>query len=126
MAVNIVYAGVLLRLSLMAVPFEVPVLSRADWLAHGLAYGIQTALLFALVKEITALATKPGEICGLALAAVGTFAFGAAMEVLQLLQPTRCFQVMDLVANGVGVVVAVTILSLFPAVLRARSEEIPS
>jgi len=110
LAANIAYAMALLWLGLTARPIEVPVMSTADWLAHGLAYGTQTILLFALVRRLA------GPRSSVLLAGLGAIAFGATVEILQRFQPARYFQVADLVANAVGVAVAVTLLAIFLAI----------
>jgi VanZ family protein len=103
-AANIVYAAILVRAALMARPYRVPVLGQMDWIAHGLAYGIQTVLLFLLTRRTSA--QRPALVA----AATGALIFGTAVEHLQLLQPTRYFQFTDLIANAVGVMLAVSVI----------------
>ncbi len=102
--VNLGYAIILAAVSLAATPPRLPVLSRTDWLAHGLAYGIQFLLLHELFKRRvgprTAVAAAMGVAC----------LFGAIVETLQLLQPTRFFETSDLAANAVGISVAAILM----------------
>jgi VanZ family protein len=92
----------------MARPYDVPLLGQTDWLAHGLAYGIQTLLLFVLARGMMAIRRH-----AVILAATGATVFGTIVEFLQLLQPSRYFEAMDLLANSVGVAVAVIVLIVF-------------
>jgi len=104
LVVNIVYAVALAGVSMMSAPPRVPVLSQTDWLAHGLAYMMQTLLLYCLFLPMTA----PSRAI---VAAAGTAAlFGTVMEVVQLVMPGRFFEFQDLFANGVGIGVGMVLL----------------
>ncbi len=97
LVVNVVYAAVLASLSIMSSPPYVPVFSRADWLSHGLAYLVQTLLLYSLFRWMT---TPSSAI----VAAAATAAlFGTVMEVAQLVMPGRFFELPDLLANVTGI-----------------------
>jgi VanZ family protein len=93
--VNIVYAVGVLMLALMpTVPnpgFEVP-----DVAAHAMVYGIQVALLFAMLRSIVAAPAAVG------LAWLGATVFGLVTESLQAFQPDRMVELRDIVANGAG------------------------
>ena len=79
-------------------------MSQTDWLAHGLAYMMQTLLLYCLFLPMTA----PSRAI---VAAAGTAAlFGTVMEVVQLVMPGRFFEFQDLFANGVGIGVGMVLL----------------
>jgi VanZ family protein len=115
--VNIVYAVALAGVSMMSAPPWVPILSQTDWLAHGLAYMMQTLLLYWLFLPMTA----PSRAI---VAAAGTAAlFGTVMEVVQLVMPGRFFEVQDLFANGVGIGVGVVLLVGFRMSPLARPED---
>lgn len=67
-----------------------------DWISHALAYGIQSGLIYwGLVPII-------GWRWALVGAFLGTVAFGAATEAMQLLRPGRSLEFKDLVADAAG------------------------
>ncbi len=104
--VNLGYAASLVLLSLMSSPPAVPILSQKDWLAHGLAYGIQVFLLHELFRR------RIGSTSAIVAAAATGLVFGAVVEALQLLQPARFFEVSDVLANAVGVAAAAALLAI--------------
>jgi VanZ family protein len=106
LVLNLSYAATVAALSLAAAPPRVPVLSTTDWLAHGLAYGLQVVLLHGLFRRLV------GSAAAIAAAGAVALAFGATMEALQLLQPSRYFEGRDLAANAVGVGCAVAGLAV--------------
>lgn len=81
--------------------------SVPDWLAHGVAYGIQAGLIFWAVPATAT--TRSRARAGL----IGAVVFGAATEALQLLQPARSTELVDVVANGVGAAISVVAIWLF-------------
>jgi VanZ family protein len=104
---NVAYAMLLIVLAVTpSVPGpagEVP-----DVVAHAVAYGLQTLLLFTLLQKIFA------PRSAVALACVGATMLGLLTEALQLLQPTRTPQAADVLANGIGtVIVAATIMGVW-------------
>lgn len=113
---NIGYAIALTAVSLRAEPPPVPILSRTDWLAHGLAYGLQVVILHELFKRLT------GSRAAIGISVISAVAFGSVLEFLQLLQPLRFFEGSDLVANGVGAIAAALVLVI---VRVARNRRIP-
>lgn len=117
LVVNIVYAVALAGVSVMSEPPRVPVLTEADWLAHGLAYMLQTLLLYCLFRPMTA----PSRAI---VAAAGTAAlFGTVMEVVQVVMPGRFFEIQDVLANGVGIGVGVVLLLGFRRSPQTRPED---
>ena len=118
LAVNLGYAGALAGLSLMSSPPVVPVFSTTDWLAHGVAFGLQTVILSGLLRRWY----RPG----MAIAASATVAllFGFVLEGLQHLQPARQVELSDLVANATGVCLGAAILVLTGGVSRRAAGEL--
>jgi len=95
-ATNLGYAVLLVIMALTPSTFRVTELSVPDWFAHGVAYGIQAALIFwALLPSI-------GRHRALLMGVVGASVFGMVTEGLQLLQPGRSVEFNDFVANSVG------------------------
>jgi VanZ family protein len=104
--VNAIYAAVLAALAVVPPgPLTIGP-SVPDWLAHAVAYGIQAGLLFWAVPATAT--TRSRARAGL----TGAVAFGAATEALQLLQPARSTELVDLVANGLGAAISVVAISL--------------
>ncbi len=67
-----------------------------DWLAHG--------VLFALLAWVwCGAAARGGTVRGVLLAAAGAVAYGAALELAQMLLGYRSGEWMDLVADAAGV-----------------------
>ena len=103
LATVIVVASVLPRSAGVGPPLgpgPVGVVGADKWL-HALAYaGLAAALLFALA------ATGRSAVVVVALALLGAMAFGFGVELLQAPLPTRRFDRLDAVANGVGATVA--------------------
>ena len=117
--INLGYAAVLMMVSLTSSPPPVPIFSQRDWLAHGLAYGVQVLLLHEFFRRIAG----PGSAI-VAAATIG-LVFGTAVEALQLLQPARFYETSDLVANGVGVAGAVALLTIVRAQQARQKTEQP-
>jgi VanZ family protein len=92
---NVLWAACLVVLGLMPdVPREAAAVP--DDTAHALAYGIQSGLVYLL-----ALPTAGRKLAAV-FAAVGAASYGALVEILQMLQPSRSPEVADLVANAAG------------------------
>lgn len=110
---NLAYAAILLFGGLTSSPLGI---SRAlsDTTQHGLAYLMQTLLLYWLARAF--LAPAPA----LASAAFGAASYGALVEFCQLLQPARSFEVRDLGANLAGVAVASAVVLIAGATARRR------
>lgn len=101
--INLIYA---LTLLLLGMSSDVPDLARgvSDHVAHALASGIQAALLFMLFRPST------GFQRAVLLAAGCASLYGGIIETLQLLQPARTVEMVDLAANTIGAcLVALTI-----------------
>ena len=105
---------------MMSDPPYVPVLSRTDWLAHGLAYLGQSLLLFLLSRELFP------RWSAIAAAAGTAMLFGVVMEVIQLVMPGRFFELDDVLANTVGIIVGVLILVGIGPLVRAKPGDVPS
>jgi VanZ family protein len=110
---NLVYAAVLLLGGLTPNP---PAISQivSDTTLHGAAYLLQTLLLFWLAR--TFLSTMPA----LASAAVCAAAYSTLVELCQLVQPARSFEIRDLAANFAGVVIACAVVLIAGAAARRR------
>lgn len=101
---NVAYAAALVAL---AVSPQVPGSSQvSDRLAHALAYGFQAMLLIGLFAYRLSFrrAVLTGCICATA--------FGVVTEALQLLQPTRSTEIMDVVADASGAIAAGALAAL--------------
>jgi len=103
--VNLVYAATLLGLGLAP---QIPGVGTAvsDGLVHAIASGAQALILFWLLT--VAVSPMPAVI----FSGLGASLFGGIIEVLQLLQPSRYFQVSDLEANAVGSILVCIAISL--------------
>ena len=93
-AILLVITAVLPSSTLAAVGSSVP-----DWLGHGVAYGIQMALVY------WAALPSLGHGRSLAVGVIAAGAFGLVTEGLQLLQPARTVELKDLAANAVGALI---------------------
>lgn len=102
-AANLLYAVVLLSLGILP---TLPGARVPDHAAHALAYGFQAGLLYLFL-----LPSQSRRTAAL-LAAAGAIVYGGLVEALQLVQPSRTFEIVDLVANAVGAVSTVSIAYL--------------
>lgn len=102
---NLACAVALLVLGLLP---ELPAVATGipDHTAHALAYAVQAGLLFALFL--------PSVGAGMAalLAAAIAVLYGGFVEALQLLQPARAAEILDVAANAAGAVLAASIAYL--------------
>jgi len=112
--VNAIYAALLVALAVVP-PSPWPGASSVpDWLAHGVAYGVQAALLFWAVPGTAT--TRSRTLAAL----TGAIVFGAVTEALQLLQPARSTELIDVVADAVGAAISLLlILIVTTAAVRA-------
>jgi VanZ family protein len=102
---NVTYAALLI---VLAVSPQAPGAEAVpDRLAHGVAYGIQAILLFAMLARV-----RP-TVEALVIGCLGALAFGVFTEGLQLFQPTRSTEFMDIVADACGAVTAGVLVALF-------------
>lgn len=90
-----------------------------DWLGHGLGYGVQAGLIWAMstVRRLDrwrAAAWSVGGATGL----------GALTEILQTMHPERSAEWMDLVADGVGAATIVFALELWRSRCGSRTESL--
>lgn len=111
-AVNLTYAAAISALALTPSP---PPIGGSDWLLHGLTFGVQTLLLYALVRQ------RWTRFQSLASAAAGALLYGGVIEVLQLLVPGRYFELSDLIANAGGVLLGSGLLLLLSRGRRRES-----
>jgi len=111
---NLIYAAVLLVLGLSPNPpaFATGV---SDHAAHALAYAVQAGLLFALFLP------SAGRGMAALLAAAVAVLYGGFVETLQLLQPERTFEYIDLGANLVGAGMAASIAFFLTRPRKARA-----
>ena len=111
--VNLAYAAALLILGLIpVVPGQgagVP-----DVLVHAIVSGGQALLLFWL------LTTMISPTMAVISSGLGAFLFGSMVEVLQIFQPARYFQLGDLAATAVGSILVCAAISLWLAYKRER------
>jgi len=111
--VNLAYAAALLTLGLVpVVPGQG--LVGSDVLVHGLASGAQALMLFWL------LTTMISPTTAVISSGLGAFLFGSMVEVLQIFQPTRYFQLGDLVATAVGSILVCAAIGLWLAYKREK------
>jgi len=103
---NLGYAAAITALALTPVP---PRMGGSDWLYHGLAFGIQTVLLYGLFRQSWPAARS------LAAAGMCALCYGGVIELLQLCVPGRYFELTDLAANGLGVLLSAALLAILPA-----------
>jgi VanZ family protein len=97
---NLLYAVVLLSLGVLP---SLPSAGVSDHTAHAAAYGIQAGLLYLLLFSF--LSRGRAAI----LAATCAIVWGGIVEALQIVQPTRSFEILDLAANAAGAVVTIAI-----------------
>ena len=99
------YALTITALSLLSIgnlPEEAPEFS--DKIIHAVAYAIFTALFYNYIRQ----SDKKSIIV---LTLIVPFLFGAIIEVLQyVFNPDRTFDLWDIVANGIGTVIAVVFI----------------
>ncbi len=93
-AILLVIMAIVPSSTLTAVGSSVP-----DWLAHGVAYGIQMALVY------WAALPSLGHGRSLVVGVIAAGAFGLVTEGLQFLQPARSVELKDLIANAVGALI---------------------
>ena len=103
--VNILYAVLLMAGGLVTLPAS-PGVGVPDVVLHGLAYGLQAALLFWLFSTTM----RPGG--AIVAAVVCATLFGAMVEILQLLRPMREVELEDLCANTVGACIVGMVIDL--------------
>lgn len=103
--INVLYAAALMVVGLLPNP-TAPTISLPDWLAHAVAYGGQTVILYWMFR--LALDRRTSLLAAWAV----TVPYGAVVETLQLAQAARTFEIADLVANtcGAGVAGAIVVL----------------
>ena len=102
---NLVYAAVLLALGVAP---GVPAIASnvSDHIAHTAAYALQAVLLFLLFLPAN------GRALAAVLAAVAAAAYGGFVEMLQVFQPTRTVEVLDIGANALGAGMAASLAYL--------------
>jgi VanZ family protein len=100
---NVAYTAFITSLALTPTPLRIGRVD--DWLLHGLAFGVQAALLHAVLRTLL-LPTRSLLVSGAA-----ALAYGGLIEILQLGVPGRFFEVGDLVANAVGIAVSTALLA---------------
>jgi VanZ family protein len=101
--VNVAYAALLVAASIVP-PSAVQIQSISDTASHGLAYGLQAVLLFALLVGRRA---APGRAAVAAVA--GATLFGAFTESIQSVLATRSAEWHDLLADALGAGVGVAL-----------------
>ena len=111
---NLLYAAVLLVLGLLP---NLPAFATgvSDHAAHALAYAVQAGLLFALFLP------SAGRGMAALLAAAVAGLYGGFVETLQLLQPERTFEYIDLGVNFVGAGMAASIAFFLTRPREART-----
>ena len=112
------WASIILWLSLISSPPQLPGILGWDKLLHAGAYGLLTLLI---AQYLLSLSLSPGKICWYAgLAAVS---YGALLEVLQMLAQTgRTAEWWDLFADAVGAFLGCVLFSQMLGVVCKRHE----
>ncbi|MEE4272189.1 MAG: VanZ family protein [Thermoanaerobaculales bacterium] len=110
------YSALLVILSMMPASAASTSLGVPDWLAHGIAYGIEAAMLAWGLSGV-AVVRRP-ILAGL----IGAIAFGMATESLQLFRPDRTAELKDLAANTAGAILAAVSMLVFGTRRMGRSE----
>ena len=113
--VNVAYAALLVAASIVP-PSTVQIQSISDTASHGLAYGLQGVLLFALLVGRLA---APGPAAVAAVA--GATLFGAFTESIQSVLATRSAEWHDLLADALGAGAGVALGLVMHAVANRRS-----
>ena len=85
-------------------------LFSADKIGHALAYGVQVSLIYiGMYKSAGQLNTR-----SMLIASAGVAFYGFLMEIIQYcFFPGRYFEVLDILANIMGIVIAYLIFKLF-------------
>lgn len=109
---NLLYAVVLLALGLLP---DLPAARVSDHTAHALAYGIQAGFLYLFLLPSRSSASAA------VLAAAGAVGYGSLIEALQLVQPARTFEIVDLAANAAGAGLTVSIAYLLTRKAKAET-----
>ncbi len=109
---NVTYAALLVAFAV--VPRVPGAAAMPDRIAHACAYGVQALLIFAMLAQ-----TWP---IGWALVTswLGSTIFGGLTEGLQMLQPSRSTELMDLVADASGAFAMCALIGVFHAVRGKR------
>jgi len=121
----ILYLALLAWLSLIPPSYFIdsPVFFKgADKVVHGIIYSILSFLLFLLFLEIWPEAMLKNVI----LVFISALAYGLLMEILQefIRSLSRSFETADIVANGVGVIIGITVGLIFsPLIVRLTTEK---
>ncbi len=97
--VIIAYSILLIVMAVLPSRVVATVADIPDWISHALAYGLQSGLIYWGLVPIT------GWRWALVGAFLGTVAFGAATEIMQLLHPGRSLEFKDLVADAAGALI---------------------
>lgn len=106
-AIIIAYSVLLIVAAVLPSRIVATAASVPDWVSHALAYGIQAGLIHWGLVPIT------GWRRALVGAFLGTVAFGALTEAMQLLRPGRSLELKDLVADAAGaLIVCLTIIGI--------------
>jgi len=109
---NVMYAALLVALAVSPrIPGEY---DMRDSIVHAIAYGLQAVLIFTLLSKSWPTASA------LAASWLGATAFGCVTETLQMLRPTRSADLMDIVADGFGALVACASIAAIRAVRGER------
>jgi VanZ family protein len=109
---NVTYGALLVALAVLPrVPGAADI---PDRITHGCAYGVQALLIFTMLAE-----TWP---IGRALVTswLGTTVFGGLTEGLQMLQPSRSTELMDVIADASGAFAMCALIGVFHAVCGKR------
>lgn len=107
--VSVVYTIILIYYCLKASPISIKLPSQSDKLLHALAYFVFTGLWFLSLRVTYNLNNRKNFICIFML----SFVFGILIEVLQEeLTTYRQADVLDVVANIIGTVLAIITLKL--------------
>jgi VanZ family protein len=102
---NVLYAALLVVFAVS--PHSPGAAEVPDRLAHAVAYGVQAILLCTMLAQEWPIGQALVTGC------LGAAAFGVLTEGLQMLQPTRSTELMDIVADACGALAAGALVALF-------------
>lgn len=105
---TVITVGIVLWLTLAPKPLgdeDIPLFPGADKIAHTLMFGFLSVVM--LLDWQRARAWRPVPVAGVCIAAVASASLGVAVEYMQrAMHAGRGFEVADMMADGVGAVLA--------------------
>jgi VanZ family protein len=99
----ILYAGIIFVLSSLSIVVKTPYFHHADKIAHAIEFGIFSILLY---RAMSASFSKTSVVYLILITSFASIAYGALDEYHQLYTPMRTSDLLDLLADTIGVFVA--------------------